>query len=72
MSELDLDFAKLITPIDRQPFFAIRGKRNRCLYRVISRTITPAFFRCDDVNFMVYFTRPRFSGIRTETTRPMH
>jgi hypothetical protein len=68
MSELEFDFARLISPLDPTSFFRDTWE-NKPL--VVSRNQPDYYarlFSMRDVDSMIHFTRPRFSGIRAETT----
>jgi hypothetical protein len=68
MSELDFDFAKLIWPIDPISFFRDTWEKKPLVIPRSQPDYYSRLFSMRDVDSMVYFTRPRFSGIRTEST----
>jgi Cupin superfamily protein len=68
MSELDFDFAKLISPIDPASFFRDTWEKKPLVVSRDQPDYYSRLFSVRDVDSMIHFTRPRFSGIRTEST----
>jgi hypothetical protein len=68
MSELDFDLARLIWPIDPASFFRDTWEKKPLVVSRNEADYYSRLFSMRDVDSMVYFTRPRFSGIRTEST----
>jgi hypothetical protein len=68
MSSVDLDFEKLISPIDPESFFRDTWERETL---VVSRNMSSYYsglFSMRDVGSMIYFTRPKFTGVRSHKT----
>lgn len=68
MSGLDFDLARLIWPIDPASFFRDTWEKKPLVVSRNQPDYYSGLFSMRDVDSMVYFTRPRFSGIRTEST----
>jgi len=64
----DFDFADLIWPNDPASFFRDTWEKKPLVVSRNQPNYYARLFSMRDVDSMVYFTRPRFSGIRTETT----
>jgi hypothetical protein len=68
MFELDFDFARLIWPIHPESFFRDTWEKEPLVVLRNQADYYSRLFSMRDVDSMIYFTRPRFSGIRTEST----
>jgi hypothetical protein len=68
MSELDFDFARLISPIDPASFFRDTWEKKPLVVSRNQPDYYARLFSIRDVDSMIHFTRPRFSGIRAEST----
>jgi hypothetical protein len=68
MSELDFDFARLISPIDPASFFRDSWEKKPLVVSRNQPDYYSRLFSIRDVDSMIHFTRPRFSGIRVQST----
>jgi hypothetical protein len=68
MSELDFDFARMISPIDPASFFRDTWEKKPLVVSRNQADYYSRLFSIRDVDSMIHFTRPRFSGIRAQTT----
>jgi Cupin superfamily protein len=68
MSELDFDFARLISPIDPASFFRDTWEKKPLVVSRNQPDYYSRLFSIRDVDSMIHFTRPRFSGIRAQST----
>src|SRR5262245_62163767 len=70
LGDCNFDFARLISPIEPDVFF--RDTWEKQPLRISRRD--PSYYSClmsiRDVDSMIYFTRPKFSGAQFETTTP--
>jgi len=68
MSRLDLDFGKLIAPINPDVFFRDTWEKQPLLITRDRPDYYSGLFSMRDVASMIYSTRPSFSGLRSDQT----
>jgi hypothetical protein len=68
MPEFDFNFARLISPIDPASFFRDTWEQKPLVVSRNQPDYYSRLFSIRDVDSMIHFTRPRFSGIRAEST----